>query len=83
MYAFLDRLISLALRIRDFRGVSPKSFGRGNYTLGVRELMIFPEVEYDSIDQIRGMDISIIPQATPTKKAAPYLKEKCLSGSII
>ena len=56
MYAFLDRLISLALpRIRDFRGVSPKSFdGRGNYSLGIREQLIFPEIEYDSIDQIRG-----------------------------
>ncbi|MHC5830428.1 MAG: 50S ribosomal protein L5, partial [Nostoc sp.] len=62
MYAFFDRLVSLSLpRIRDFRGVSPKSFdGRGNYTLGVREQLIFPEVEYDSIDQVRGMDISII-----------------------
>ena len=60
MYAFLERLIGLALpRIRDFRGISPKSFdGRGNYTLGVREQLIFPEIEYDSIDQIRGMDIS-------------------------
>lgn len=65
MYAFLDRLINLALpRIRDFRGISPKSFdGRGNYTLGLREQLIFPEVEYDSIDQIRGMDISIITTA--------------------
>jgi large subunit ribosomal protein L5 len=65
MYAFLDRLLNLALpRIRDFRGVSPKSFdGRGNYTLGLREQLIFPEIDYDSIDQIRGMDISIITTA--------------------
>ncbi|NET15825.1 MAG: 50S ribosomal protein L5, partial [Okeania sp. SIO1H6] len=61
MYEFLDRLINLALpRIRDFRGINPKSFdGRGNYSLGLKEQLIFPEIEYDSIDQIRGMDISI------------------------
>lgn len=61
MYEFLDRLINVALpRIRDFRGVSPKAFdGRGNYTLGLREQLIFPEIEYDSIDKIRGMDITI------------------------
>ena len=62
MYAFLERLINLALpRIRDFRGVSPKSFdGRGNYTLGVREQIIFPEISFDKIDAIRGMDLSLI-----------------------
>jgi large subunit ribosomal protein L5 len=61
MYEFLDRLLNIALpRIRDFRGVSPKAFdGRGNYTLGLREQLIFPEIEYDSIDKIRGMDITI------------------------
>jgi large subunit ribosomal protein L5 len=61
MYEFLDRLINIALpRIRDFRGVSPKAFdGRGNYTLGLREQLIFPEIDYDSIDKIRGMDITI------------------------
>jgi large subunit ribosomal protein L5 len=77
MYAFLDRLISLALpRIRDFRGISPKSFdGRGNYTLGVREQLIFPEVEYDSIDQIRGMDISIITTANTDEEGRALLKE--------
>jgi large subunit ribosomal protein L5 len=77
MYAFLDRLINLALpRIRDFRGVSPKSFdGRGNYTLGVREQLIFPEVEYDTIDQIRGMDISIITTANTDEEARALLKE--------
>ena len=77
MYAFLDRLINLALpRIRDFRGVSPKSFdGRGNYTLGVREQLIFPEMEYDSIDQIRGMDISIITTANTDEEGRALLKE--------
>ncbi len=77
MYAFVDRLINLALpRIRDFRGISPKSFdGRGNYTLGVREQLIFPEVEYDSIDQIRGMDISIITTAKNDEEGRALLKE--------
>ncbi|MCU0524592.1 MAG: 50S ribosomal protein L5 [Elainella sp. Prado103] len=77
MYAFLNRLINLALpRIRDFRGISPKSFdGRGNYTLGVREQLIFPEVEYDSIDQIRGMDISIITTANTDEEGRALLKE--------
>ena len=77
MYAFLDRLINLALpRIRDFRGVSPKSFdGRGNYTLGLREQLIFPEVDYDSIDQIRGMDISIITTAKTDEEGRALLKE--------
>ena len=61
MYEFLDRLISVAMpRIRDFRGVSPRAFdGRGNYTLGVREQIIFPEIQYDAVDQVRGMDITI------------------------
>ncbi|WP_017314772.1 50S ribosomal protein L5 [Mastigocladopsis repens] len=77
MYAFLDRLINLSLpRIRDFRGISPKSFdGRGNYTLGVREQLIFPEVEYDRIDQIRGMDISIITTAKTDEEGRALLKE--------
>ncbi len=77
MYAFLDRLISLALpRIRDFRGVSPKSFdGRGNYSLGVREQLIFPEIEYDKIDQIRGFDISIITTANTDEEGRALLKE--------
>ncbi|NJM65160.1 MAG: 50S ribosomal protein L5 [Acaryochloris sp. RU_4_1] len=76
MYAFLDRLINLALpRIRDFRGVSPKSFdGRGNFTLGLREQLIFPEVDYDSIDQIRGMDISIITTAKTDTEGRALLK---------
>jgi len=77
MYAFLDRLVNLALpRIRDFRGISPRSFdGRGNYTLGVREQLIFPEVDYDSIDQIRGMDISIITTANTDEEGRALLKE--------
>ncbi|MGB2925630.1 MAG: 50S ribosomal protein L5 [Limnothrix sp.] len=76
MYAFLDRLISLALpRIRDFRGISPKSFdGRGNYSLGIREQLIFPEIDYDSIDQIRGMDISIITTAKTDEEGRALLK---------
>ncbi len=76
MYAFLERLINLALpRIRDFRGISPKSFdGRGNYSLGVREQLIFPEVEYDRIDQIRGMDISIITTANTDEEGRALLK---------
>ena len=76
MYAFLDRLINLALpRIRDFRGISPKSFdGRGNYTLGLREQLLFPEIEYDSIDQIRGMDISIVTTAVTDEEGRALLK---------
>ncbi|ACA99055.1 MULTISPECIES: 50S ribosomal protein L5 [Cyanophyceae] len=77
MYSFLDRLISLALpRIRDFRGISPKSFdGRGNYSLGIREQLIFPEIDYDSIDQIRGMDISIITTARTDEEGRALLRE--------
>ena len=77
MYAFLSRLINLALpRIRDFRGVSPKSFdGRGNYSLGVREQLIFPEIDYDSIDQIRGLDISIVTTANNDEEGRALLKE--------
>ncbi len=77
MYAFLDRLISVALpRIRDFRGISPKSFdGRGNYSLGIREQLIFPEIDYDSIDQIRGMDIAIITTANTDEEGRALLKE--------
>jgi large subunit ribosomal protein L5 len=65
MYEFLDRLVSVALpRIRDFRGVSPNSFdGRGNYTLGLREQLMFPEVDYDQIDKIRGLEVSIVTTA--------------------
>lgn len=76
MYAFLERLINLALpRIRDFRGISPRSFdGRGNYTLGVREQLIFPEVDYDSIDQIRGMDITIVTTANTDEEGRALLR---------
>ncbi len=76
MYAFLDRLINVALpRIRDFRGVSPKSFdGRGNYTLGIREQLIFPEISYDAIDQVRGMDISIVTTARTDEEGRALLK---------
>lgn len=77
MYAFVNRLINLSLpRIRDFRGVSPKSFdGRGNYTLGLREQLIFPEIEYDKIDQIRGMDVTIVTSATTDEEGRALLKE--------
>ena len=77
MYAFLDRFINLTLpRIRDFRGISPKSFdGRGNYSIGIREQLIFPEIEYDQIDQIRGMDISIITTAENDEAGRALLKE--------
>ncbi|ACK72096.1 ribosomal protein L5 [Gloeothece citriformis PCC 7424] len=77
MYAFLDRLISLALpRIRDFRGISGNSFdGRGNYSLGIREQLIFPEIDYDKIDQIRGMDISIITTAQTDEEGRALLTE--------
>jgi large subunit ribosomal protein L5 len=77
MYAFLERLIHLALpRIRDFRGISPKSFdGRGNYSLGVREQLIFPEIDYDAIDQIRGLDISIVTTANNDEEGRTLLQE--------
>lgn len=77
MYSFLERLIHLALpRIRDFRGINPKGFdGRGNYSLGLREQLIFPEVEYDQIDQIRGMDISIVTTAQTDAEGLALLKE--------
>ncbi len=77
MYAFLDRLISLALpRIRDFQGINPKSFdGSGNYSLGLEEQLMFPEINYDKIDQIRGMDISIITTAKTDNEGFILLKE--------
>ena len=76
MYEFLDRLISIAMpRIRDFRGVSPRAFdGRGNYTLGVREQIIFPEIQYDQIDQVRGMDITITTTAVDNKQGRALLE---------
>ena len=76
MYDFLDRLISVALpRTRDFKGISPKAFdGRGNYTLGVREQIIFPEINYDKIDKIRGMNITIVTSAKTDEEAKALLK---------
>ncbi len=76
MYEFLDRLVSIAMpRIRDFRGVSARSFdGRGNYSLGVKEQIIFPEIQYDQIDQIRGMDITITTTARDNKAGRALLE---------
>lgn len=76
MYEFIDRLFNLALpRVRDFRGINPKSFdGRGNYNMGVKEQLIFPEIEYDKIDKIRGMDISISTTAHTDDEARELLK---------
>ena len=76
MYEFLDRLISIAMpRIRDFRGVSARSFdGRGNYSLGVKEQIIFPEIQYDQIDQIRGMDITITTTARDNRQGRALLE---------
>lgn len=75
MYEFLDRLISIAIpRIRDFRGFSPKSFdGRGNYTLGIKEQIIFPEIDYDKIDKVRGMDITITTSASSDEEGKALL----------
>ena len=77
MYEFLDRLMSVAIpRIRDFRGLNPRSFdGRGNYSLGVREQIIFPEIDYDSIDQVRGLDVNITTSATTDEEAFALLTE--------
>jgi large subunit ribosomal protein L5 len=76
MYEFLDRLISVALpRVRDFRGISGKAFdGRGNYTLGVREQLIFPEIDFNKVDKTRGMNISIITTAKTDDQARSLLK---------
>ena len=75
MYEFIDRLFNLALpRVRDFRGINPNSFdGRGNYSLGVREQLIFPEIEYDKIDKVRGMDICIVTTANTDEEARELL----------
>jgi len=77
MYGFLDRLIHLALpRVRDFQGISSKSFDKkGNYSLGLEEQLMFPEIEYDKIDQIRGMDISIVTTAQNQEEGLALLKE--------
>jgi large subunit ribosomal protein L5 len=76
MYEFLDRLITVAMpRIRDFRGVSARGFdGRGNYSMGVREQIIFPEIQYDTIDQVRGMDITITTTAPDNKQGRALLE---------
>ena len=76
MYEFLDRLITVAIpRIRDFRGVSARAFdGRGNYTLGVKEQIIFPEIQYDAIDQLRGMDITITTTAVNNEQGRALLE---------
>ena len=75
MYEFLDRFFNLALpRVRDFRGINPNSFdGRGNYSMGVKEQLIFPEIEYDKIDAIRGMDIAFITTAKTDEEAKELL----------
>jgi large subunit ribosomal protein L5 len=76
MYEFLDRLIAIALpRIRDFRGLSPRSFdGRGNYSLGIREQIIFPEINYDDIQQVRGLDVAITTSAKDDEQALALLR---------
>ena len=76
MYEFLDRLVNLALpRVRDFRGVNPNSFdGRGNYALGLKEQYIFPEIEYDKIDKVRGMDIIFVTTANTDEEARELLR---------
>ena len=76
MYEFLDRLINIAIpRIRDFRGLNSKSFdGNGNYTLGIKEQIIFPEINYDKIDKVRGLDITICTSASTDKEAIELLK---------
>ena len=76
MFEFLDKLLNVSLpRVRDFRGVSPRAFdGRGNYTLGVKEQLIFPEIEYDKVDKIRGMDIVIVTTAKSDEEARELLR---------
>ncbi|MCR4890763.1 MAG: 50S ribosomal protein L5 [Lachnospiraceae bacterium] len=76
MYEFLDRLVNLALpRVRDFRGISANSFdGRGNYAVGIREQLIFPEIEYDKIDKVRGMDVIIVTTAKTDEEARELLR---------
>jgi large subunit ribosomal protein L5 len=76
MWSFLDRLLNIALpRVRDFRGISPNSFdGRGNYTLGLKDQLIFPEIEYDKIDKLRGMEITIVTTAKNDEHSRELLK---------
>jgi len=77
MWEFMDRLVNVALpRIRDFKGVSPKSFdGRGNFTLGIKEQIIFPEIQYDKVDKVRGMDITICTTANTNDEGRALLKK--------
>ena len=77
MYTFLDKLISISLpRVRDYRGLSPKSFdGRGNYTIGIKEQLIFPEIKFDEVVKVRGMDIVIVTSAKTNEEAFDLLKE--------
>ena len=77
MYEFLDKLVSVSLpRVRDFRGVSPKSFdGRGNYTLGVKEQLIFPEIDFDDVNKVRGLDITIVTTAETDEEGRELLKQ--------
>ena len=77
MYEFLDRLVNLALpRVRDFRGVNPNAFdGRGNYALGIKEQLIFPEIEYDKVDKVRGMDIIVVTTAETDEEARELLAQ--------
>ena len=76
MYEFLDRLVNLALpRVRDFRGVNPNAFdGRGNYSLGIKEQLIFPEIEYDKVDKVRGMDVCFVTTAKTDEEARELLR---------
>ncbi len=76
MYEFLDRLITIALpRVRDFRGLSPNSFdGRGNYALGLKEQIVFPEIDYDTVDEIRGMDVVVVTSANTDEEGRALLK---------
>lgn len=76
MYEFCDRLVSVALpRVRDFKGVSAKAFdGRGNYTLGLKEQLIFPEIEYDKIDRVRGMEVCFVTSAKTDEEARELLR---------
>lgn len=76
MYEFMDRFVSIALpRVRDFRGINPNSFdGRGNYSVGVKEQLIFPEIEYDNVDAVRGMDITFVTTAKTDEEARELLK---------
>ena len=76
MYEFVDKLLNVALpRVRDFRGVSDKAFdGRGNYSLGIREQLIFPEIEYDKVEKVRGMDIAFVTTAKTDEESREFLR---------